>query len=379
DFVGEEVRTEGYPSQFFNHSDQPQTPSANSQILLQDLISGTSVPINLNVTDGQTIQPKTRADFLKEIGSELGVLTSSLENDFQGAEKVLLEMKYQFQLNNQETRNDTVRYLNQFDNYFAYDDGSAESYIYFENPQNENPILAVRFKANVDDTLRGVRFHFPHVNGDAEAQLFNLYVWVDDLNADPSYEAVFKSPLYASSKLDTLQGLTTYVLENVLREPTPVYLPAGSDFYIGFQQVTATNEGIPLGFDLNNDFSDNVYMNITGAWELIPDNFKGAVMVRAVVGDETPISTSVKPEPIAEPEQGSIKLYPNPTSGPLYTEPVLDQDCSYRLFNHLGQLLEQGAACNQIELSGYTPGVYYLQLQSATTGVFPMQKIILLR
>ena len=380
DFVNQEVRQEGYPSQFFNHTDQPLTPSANSAVLLQDLISGTSVPIDLNVTNGQTIQPKSRVDFFNEIDSDFLLdLTTSLEDDFTGAEEVLLEMKYQFQLNNQVLRNDTARYLNHFSNYFAYDDGSAESYIFFDNPQNDNPLLAVKFTTNVEDSLRGVRFHFPHVNGDAEAQLFNMYVWVDDLDSEPAYEAVFQSPLYASSKLDTLQGYTTYVLEDVLKRPTPVYLPAGSDFYIGFQQVTTTNDGIPIGFDFNNDFSEHIFMNTSGVWEPIPESFDGAVMIRAVVGDETPISTST--QEIVEAEEGAshLKLYPNPTDGIVYTDPTIETGCSYILFNHLGQSVTEGFDCREIQLSNFAPGVYYLQLQTESEGVFPIQKIILIR
>ncbi|MCB0682033.1 MAG: hypothetical protein KDC32_14155, partial [Saprospiraceae bacterium] len=64
---------------------------------------------------------------------------------------------------------------------FAYDDGSAESFLFFDNPQNDNPSLAVKFHTNVADTLRAVQMHFPHVNGNAEEQLFNLYVWVGSL------------------------------------------------------------------------------------------------------------------------------------------------------------------------------------------------------
>lgn len=367
-FVEEELSAEPLVSQFYNHFSTTIT-IADSDILLNETITGTSFPGSDNVVDGPDAnippkEPVTRAKALSP--TTLSGIKAVLQAGFPAAEALDLVMEYNLTVNSQQAlffRNDTVRYHNRFDNYFAYDDGSAESFIFFENPQSVNPTMAVKFHTNVADTLRGVQFHFPHVNGDAEKQLFNLLVWVESLDSEPVFEYIFKSPLYADSKFDTLQGFTTYRLDNILNELTPVGLPANTDFYIGFQQVTITNYGIPIGFDLNNNYSQNLFYDLGTGWQNFPSNFRGAPLIRAVMGTDTPIDT--KTEEVAGTERPDIRIYPNPGEGWVNVEWREQKgEAEYILVNATGQQLRRGRLTPQLDMTDLPNGLYFLHIRT---------------
>lgn len=382
DFVEQELNSEALESSFFNHFDQ-EIPITESAILLRERITGIQFPGADNVVDGAdaNIPPKEHVMRSKELSpATLGDYKAVLQGSFIDADKVELEMEYRMTVTAQQAvffRNDTVKYLNRFDNYFAYDDGSAESFVFFDNPQSDNPILAVQYRANVEDSLRAVQFHFPHINGDAESQLFNLFIWVGSLDSEPVYEQFFVKPLYTDSKFDTLQGFSTYRLKDILGNNTPVFLPEGTDFYIGFQQVTITNFGIPIGFDLNNNFAENVFFRLGEQWQPLPPAFQGAVQIRAVVGDQTPVETRLE-EP-AEPIASEWKIFPNPSAGQVFIEteqglPALGQ---FSLYDVAGKRVSSGNFDGTIDLAAWPNGFYWLSLQAGNQR--QTEKILLLR
>lgn len=380
DFANSELRSSPLPSSYYNHLNTGQNPSTNSRITFKELIFDENFPVNLNVTDASNLAPQVHTDYEKDLGDEFAVIANKLANDFGSSGKLLFQTQYDFDNPNEIVQNDTVRRITVFDNYFAYDDGSAESYLFFDNPQSDNPKLAVRFRSNIDDSLRAVQFHFPHVNGNAEDQLFNIQVFVNDLNAEPAYEAFFKQPLYTDSVRDTLQGFTTYRLENVLKELTPVFLPAGSEFYVVFQQVTTTNDGIPIGFDLNNDFSKNVFVNLgDGNWSSIPDNFVGSPLVRAVVGEITPVNTATKE--VSSIVEKLVAFSPNPGNGLFQVHPLTSTNAQYQyeVYQSTGQKMESGVLANQLDLQQYPNGLYYLRVWSEQGQAVETHTLVILK
>jgi hypothetical protein len=385
-FVDEEFNDEDLASGFYNHFTQTQAIT-DSEIRVRERLTNTDFPGNDNVVNGTdaNIPPKEAANRLTSLeGTTIGDYKAILENNFPGEERVELELSYSFNFDAQQNlflRNDTVRRVTYFDNYFAYDDGTAESFIFLRNPQGFNPTLAMRYPINVDDTLRAIQFHHPHLNWNAESQLYNLYVWLDDLESDPVYEALFQNPLYADSKFDTLQGFTTVVLKDILGELTPVALPAGTELYIGFQQLTQTEEGIPIGFDINNDASANTFLNLVGDWIDLPPDIVGSVMMRPVVGDETPVATTTK-EVVSFEETSYFRVFPNPSFGYLELEELAGTDqtsWTYQLLNQLGQVVQAGPVSNRLDLSNEQAGVYFLRLQQQGAKGQQVEKIIVVK
>jgi len=363
-FVDKELSADPLESQFYNHFSE-NTNITESVIKLTETITGTVFPGNDNVVDGPEAnipskEPVTRSKQLQP--STISGYKALMQSGFPGAEEVDLQLEYNLTVASQGAlffRNDTVRSHNLFKDYFAYDDGTAESFIFLENPQAVSPTLAVKFHANVADTLRGVQFHFPHVNGDAENQLFNLKVWLGSVETEPVYEYIFKTPLYADSKFDTLQGFTTYRLKDILNELTPVGLPANTDFFIGFQQVTITNYGIPIGFDVNNNAQENLQFNLGTGWQPFPASFRGAPMIRAIVGPNTPLET---PTEEVSNEGLRIRLFPNPSLGQVYVEGA--GSAGFTLQNAVGQVVRKGVLDGKLDMNDLPNGIYILTVRT---------------
>ena len=75
------------------------------------------------------------------------------------------------------TINDTIRYRQIFDNYFAYDDGTAENAFFMSSFEGAPSYVAQEYALTIDDTIRGVDIYFPRQLPDAGHKLFFLQVY----------------------------------------------------------------------------------------------------------------------------------------------------------------------------------------------------------
>ncbi|HHM21496.1 MAG TPA: T9SS type A sorting domain-containing protein [Bacteroidetes bacterium] len=265
--------------------------------------------------------------------------------------------------------------------FFAHDDGSAELQFFWSGAQGGEE-AAVRYKANVGDSLRGVRIMFPHFSFyDIESQFFNLKIWFGDENGpmgDPVYEQELLRPFFPDTKWDTLQGFTSYRLEDVFENPTPLYIPAGTWFYVGYEQVSAAQRGIPIGYDLDNPCGCN-FRKKTDSWIPFTSNDPaGAMMIRPVFGG---IANTTSATTEKETSNNLLRLFPNPASGILNVnlKDGTSVGFSYKIFNQLGQMLQSGNLQTEISLSGLPPGHYYLQILSEKTGETRIGKFLVNR
>jgi hypothetical protein len=336
------------------------------------LISGVNVPIKEPFTESFNV-PNTTFD------QQL----ISMKGDFVGAENLNFRSTYYLTADQDAEflANDTVHLDTPFKNYFAYDDGTAERQISFKTPTGGEQ-LAVRYTSSVDDTLRAVQILFPHLNGNTQTQIFNLRVYTGELTKDsePIYEQELLTPFYPNNLFDTIQGFTTYRLEDILGTPNPVFIPAG-DFYLTFMQVTSGVEfGIPIGYDANNSCDSCLFvkLNLTANWNPVPQDLQQAPTFRPVFGDEAPLTTSSDVKEVRLLTE-VMEIYPNPTSGELFINLKEGnyQDYKGLIFNSIGQVLEEINLDNQISLSRYQSGIYFLQVINKKTRERFNHKIIL--
>lgn len=273
-------------------------------------------------------------------------------------------------------RNDFVSYTTVFDNYFAYDDGTAELSL-VSAPGTD---VAMKFTAGVADSLQAVAIHHPFTTAvDIEQQFFRLKIWIGELDESPEYEALL-NPFFATNNFDTLQGFTTYLLTNASGEGEALYLPAG-DFYVGWEQASACdfNQCVPVGYDRNQPQAlDFTYRNAGVAWAPINLFIPGALMIRPIVGSEKPISTPVDEldDPLSE-----VKLYPNPARDQLFVKlpEARYDDYEYNLFNNMGQLMQRGLLEPNISLDGLISGTYFVQLRNLRTNQMERRKLIIIK
>jgi len=306
-------------------------------------------------------------------------------NRFDEYPRLAFDLTYQLSNLSQRTgsgyegvgRNDRVTHTTIFDNYFSYDDGTAEAALVAQ----ERRQVAVKFTTGIADSLRAVQFHFPHASIDVSEQVFDLRVWVGSLDTEPVYEEFGVQPYYTDLFYDTLQGFSTYPLINEQGLNQAVFLPAGTDFFIGWEQYTPCNglQCIPVGFDKNSPNGKQALFQNTGSgWMPFPDFFpEGSLMIRAVVGSTTPAFTPVSTR--SESLITELDVFPNPTEGQLYFRLRENPYAEYRyqLWSTVGQMLEQGILAPELSLDALPAGIYWIKIVHEKSGRQLQEKIVL--
>ena len=267
-------------------------------------------------------------------------------------------------------KNDSERRITRFNNYFAYDDGTAELQL---TATGENTQTAYRFKTNINDTLRGVAFYFPHINGNATG-LFNLNIYKDSLTTKPLLTMKNLVPFYLDQKVDSLQGFTSYGLKSALtKKDTFLILPA-SDFYISWQNVGDVR--IPIGLDRSNlTNSKYLYQYFSGVW--VQNTFNiGTAMIRPIMGSNV-VQNSSQLATI-EPLSDWLRIYPTPASDNIFIENTHSNmnDYNFKLVNLSGTIQNAFIQNNRIDVSQLANGLYIFQVERKNDGATRFQKII---
>lgn len=377
----------------YSHDDEDRaiTPT---EVELIELETGTVVLDNLALFQAATnFSPGfLNDDFPTQPTQTYPTFSNSINNDFANDLKYLeFEKSYSINVNAEDVNvnpivkdNNVVTHTTIFDNYFAYDDGTAESGI---EATKKDVQIALRFHANVADSLKGVQFHFPHIFANTSTQNFTLKVWIGQLDDTPEYEGFLQKPIYIDSYLDSLHAFTTYVLKDAnTGESTPLEIPVG-DFYVGWQQVSncGLNECIVVGTDKSKtDGMQNLYFDGFGFgfdWENVADadpNLEGTLMIRPIVGQGTPQASS-KTDKITRNTE--LNIFPNPTTGFLNIE-IEEGDFdqfSYTLFDSVGKMLGANQLTNQLDISHLQNGIYFIKIINDKSNEVINRKIILVK
>ena len=358
---------DSFSAKFFNHFATTRNPTnTNLKITTSNgitAVAALTLADAFNVPPGQVVTTASKK-YPPSLLQQLATIPATTE-------KLVVTSEYSLTIEAQEgkdlkraaTRNDIVTSRTVFDNYFAYDDGTAEMQF---TATGENIQTAIRFRANVADSLRGVAFAFPFINSNAPTDaLFNLTIYKDSLRTKAIYEKKNISPYYVTKRLDSLQGFTSYRMEGKTGRDTAIFIPAG-DFYVSWQPVGDVK--IPIGLDRNNrNKSQYIYQNLSGVWEQVKDakqNTFGAVMVRPIFGT-TPVknTNAVKETLLSE----VMTIYPNPATDRLFIDVKQGQPQDYEMsiFNIAGQLQKREILWGgNLETSTLNTGLYLLKIRN---------------
>lgn len=204
--------------------------------------------------------------------------------------------------------NDTTRFVQKFENYFSYDDGTAESGIGIE-PSNSS-LFAVGYPLLVQDSLYAVDIYFNCSWQQSNLKPFYLCIYNakeqitihKDNDGKEIKDTTFipDQLLYESARLvpqyDSLNKFHRYFLDETL------ILPAGM-FFVALKPSGSAYMNI--GFDQNNDASPFMFEKKGKDW--INIFLKGSPMIRPYFGYR---SVGLQ-ETIRENE--SLTVYPNPS------------------------------------------------------------------
>ncbi|MEL6923021.1 MAG: T9SS type A sorting domain-containing protein [Bacteroidota bacterium] len=304
---------------------------------------------------------------------------AAAKGNFVNPDSSIMQITYSLGENNQASYlllNDSAQVQTKIFDYYAYDDGTSESNIIAQNAGTE---IAIKFTANVADTLRAIQIHFPHVEGDISNQLFNFKVYIGALDEDPEFEAILQKPFYTDEAFDTIQGFSTYVLfADATIDPMPLLIPPG-DFFISWQQVSGTE--IPIGLDKNNpEGVSNAFFTTTNGieWLDFPKTFSGAIMMRPQFGRTTPDDTAVTSVEEARPLSEWMQVYPNPVSNNLYFTLKNANYAQYEIavYNLLGQLQFRRPLSAELSTDQLGKGLHTLQIRHLPSNEVRSQKII---
>lgn len=267
------------------------------------------------------------------------------------------------------TGNDTVYRHQTFHNFYAYDDGEAESAMYLGTTGQ----IAYEFKLNFADTLRAVQFYFSPQNPNITTNTFELRVWqtLNNTSEDTVYAQVGLSPMYNSGAPNEF---TTYILNR------PVVLPAGK-FYIGWRQTTQYK--INIGYDKNSNHVDKMFYKTSGEWKSFADLssplYQGTLMMRPVLGRVVTPDDFVE---IPEFEKNiTVNIFPNPSSGIFYFQLNTDipHDLEIQVLDMSGKMVHTQKATqdNTLDLNHLTNGIYFTRFASKSQALNTVQKLIL--
>ncbi len=245
--------------------------------------------------------------------------------------------------------NDTLVNEQKFYNYYAYDDGTAES-AYGINAIDAK--IAYRFNVLKTDTLRGVYIFFNQMINNASQLTFKLTVWGSNLKATPIYQSADVTPQYENS----INGFHFYRID------VPLIISAG-EFYVGWQQNTA--ESLNLGLDMNTTSSDNkfIYVPSNGSWtsSVLP----GLWMMRPVFGKAIPVISGIKE--INNPTENLFSAYPNPASDRIFIRiknaALVNSNLIATLSDAMGRLvIRQDNTIDFLDVSAIPNGFYFLKI-----------------
>ena len=242
-------------------------------------------------------------------------------------------------------RNDTINTYFSIDDYFSYDDGSAEFGL---GINQTNGRLAYQYELFTQDTLTAIDIYFPNIGATFDGTPIELFVLRDLEDGENSVMARLPTSIRNTIGIDRLQSY----------ELNPPVVVNGM-IYIGFRQNT--DELVPVGLDQNTDSGDRIFFNVSGDWQQNTD-IAGSLLMRPRFGRGA-IVTGIDP-PTPEPE---LAVFPNPSSGVFQVEGPFDE---VFLYNTSGRLLplkvhRQNQNTAHLDLTNLPAGIYQLRFVSS--------------
>jgi hypothetical protein len=241
--------------------------------------------------------------------------------------------------------NDTLVYYQNFSNFFACDDGSAEGGYGINGLGSGNAMVAYRFKSFMQDTLRAIRICFNDSYMNTNLRVFDLMVW-DDNGGVPG-NVIYTQEKAMVQQGEAINGFYTYLLkEGVMVDDI---------FYVGWRQRSGTF--LNAGLDINTPNGGKQFYWISGNW--IQSAVQGSIMIRPVTGH--PLTTSIND--IKYKNRSVLHFYPNPACEYIIIdneELVLDGTTYISIVDLQGRVVSKVPLSDRIDISQLHEGMYII-------------------
>lgn len=247
-------------------------------------------------------------------------------------------------------QNDTIIQQQIFDNYLAYDDGTAEK-SYFLNLFSTLPgKIAIEYNLAQPDTIWGISIYFGRQVPMGTLKYFSAVVYSSITENSPAESIVYEEDLMQPS-YDTVNHFWNY------RFNIPVIMPAGQ-FYIGTMQPALSGaDSLYIGLDMNRVGGNHAYYNVLDNW--VSSTVSGALMIRPILGQSfTPTSVAdVHPA-------GRTNVYPNPATDIIHLSQTNNtKPFNFEIADVQGRVVLKGQTSNDqpISISNLSSGVYLVK------------------
>lgn len=254
--------------------------------------------------------------------------------------------------------NDTVRSHLLLQDFYAYDDGSAEL---GAGVNQTNGQLVNRFIIGKEDVLKEVDIYFPFIEEEQGGKPARLVVWA---SLDPGAQPLLNQAINIGIP-GSLDQFSTYELSKQIRVTDTIY--------VGVRQTETTP--VVVGLDKSNNTGDNIFFNTSGSWEQ-NQSVTGSLMIRPRFGGE--ITVGLPDPPPSPPKETTYILYPNPAGKVFRLRGDLTKVIDVKAYDLQGrsvgiELSREGT----LELQGNAQGIYIIQIHTEQKTV--TQKILINR
>lgn len=286
-------------------------------------------------------------------------------------DKVVHENKYYLESTTATgpVANDTIVSPQVFDNYLAYDDGTAEQSYYLTLFPTLPGKIVIEHHLNVPDTMRGMAIYFGRQVPSGIFKLFSLTVYTSlaGINGATADNLVHMQDLYVPGYEDTINHYWIYKFD------TPVPLSAGT-FYAGCTMPAESgSDSLYFGLDMNRRGGNHAYYNVLSAWN--PSLVRGAIMMRPLMGKD--IKASDVPA-VTIDKRKQWHLWPNPATNDVSVSfPGDGHKAVYSITNTLGQVVLTGniTSGGTINISTLQAGMYIVNIGANGLYAAPKQLI----
>ncbi len=259
--------------------------------------------------------------------------------------------------------NDTLRKEQEFKNYYAYDDGSAERA--YEVLNNRGGFIVQGYNVLQNDSLKGLYLYFLPSAIDISQQEFSIIVLEN--NSGIPGQVLYESDSLYQPQFSDHNFYLPYLLDT-----NAAFFTRGTVF-IGIRQQ---DEGpLSLGYDQNSRGRTEAFY---GEVDDLYQSFLGAtIMMRPIYGyaprDLSRPSNQFKPL--------DFEVFPNPSRGELnFKFPFSEkesQNWSLALRHLNGAIVGRSALTERWDLANIKAGLYILELQRKNSTELYRKKIII--
>lgn len=258
------------------------------------------------------------------------------------------------------TVNDTISRYVDLNNYYAYDDGTAEQAAEIKKGFGR---VAVQYIVNKPDAVSAIRINLQPTVKNIAKQRLTFQILANDKG---------KIGRILKTISDTANVVKYSITQNSFVEYKFDPVAVTDTFYVGFIQFT-DDEPLAIGLDINTpQFANKHYYNISNEWIQVPKAdapqisstfipIKGSLMIRPVM-----LGRTIPLKPLATEEEiqdKNLVISPNPSTGIFRWNDVSLKNVD--VYDVSGRIIFQEHTDNQeVNLQNLQKGIYFLRLSN---------------